>query len=64
MLRAWQRSKQSSRPSSTRLKETVRRLIAHTEVVAVAVRTPEAVPQAELDEAIAGIHGLYEQLLP
>jgi hypothetical protein len=41
------------------LKETVRRLIAHTEVVAVALRTPEAVTQSELDEAIAGIHGLY-----
>jgi hypothetical protein len=46
------------------LKETVRRLIAHTEVVAVAVRTPEAVTQTELDAAIAGIHGLYERLLP
>jgi len=43
------------------LKETVRRLIAHTEVVAVALRTPEAVTQNDLDEAIAGIHGLYER---
>jgi hypothetical protein len=46
------------------LTETLRRLVAHAEVVAVAVRTPEAVTHAELDEAIAGIHGLYEQLLP
>lgn len=43
------------------LKETVRRLIAHTEVVAVALRTPEAVTQSDLDEAIEGIHGLYER---
>ncbi|HEX5246758.1 MAG TPA: hypothetical protein VFW41_06465 [Gaiellaceae bacterium] len=46
------------------LTETLRRLIAHSEVVAVAVRTPEAVARIELDAAIAGIHGLYEQLLP
>ena len=46
------------------LKETVRKLAAHTEVVAVAVRTPEAVAAPELDDAIAGIHGLYERLLP
>jgi hypothetical protein len=43
------------------LKETVRRLVAHTEVVAVAVRTPEAVAQSELDDAIAGIHSLYDR---
>jgi dihydroneopterin aldolase len=43
------------------LKETVRRLTAHTEVVAVAVRKPEAVSPGELDDAIAGIHGLYER---
>jgi hypothetical protein len=41
------------------LREIVRRLVAHTEVVAIALRTPEAVTQSELDEAIAGIHGLY-----
>jgi hypothetical protein len=46
------------------LRETVRRLVAHTEVVAVAVRTPEAVTHGELEDAIAGIHGLYERLLP
>ena len=46
------------------LTETLRRLVAHAEVVAVAVRTPEAVNRGELDEAIAGIHGLYERLLP
>ncbi len=45
------------------LRETVRKLAAHTEVVAVALRTPEAVGAAELDDAIAGIHGLYERLL-
>ena len=43
------------------LKETMRRLIAHTEVVAVAVRTPEAVTQSDLDDAIAGIHELYDR---
>ena len=44
------------------LRETMRRLIAHAEVVAVAVRTPEAVTPSELDGAIAGIHGLYDRL--
>jgi hypothetical protein len=43
------------------LKETVRRLIAHTEVVAIALRTPEAVTQSDLDEAVAGIHSLYDR---
>ncbi|HEY8030232.1 MAG TPA: hypothetical protein VIE38_12040 [Gaiellaceae bacterium] len=42
------------------LREVVRRLLAHTEVVAVAVRTPEAVSQADLDAAIAGIHSLFD----
>jgi hypothetical protein len=45
------------------LREIVRRLTAHVEVVAVAARTPEAVTHSEFDEAIAGIHGLYERLL-
>ncbi|HEY4413565.1 MAG TPA: hypothetical protein VGN06_11255 [Gaiellaceae bacterium] len=42
------------------LREVVRQLIAHTEVVAVAVRNPEAVSQTDLDAAIAGIHGLFD----
>jgi len=46
------------------LRETLRRLAAHAEVVAVAVRTPDAVAQPDLDAAIAGIHELYEELLP
>jgi uncharacterized protein YbjT (DUF2867 family) len=45
------------------LKETVRRLIAHAEVVAVAVRTPDAVARADLDAAVAGLHELYTRLL-
>jgi hypothetical protein len=46
------------------LKETVRRLATHAEVVAVAVRTPQAVTRSELDDAIAGIHGLFERFVP
>jgi hypothetical protein len=46
------------------LTETVRRLIAHAEVVAVAVRTPEAVARPDLDAAVSGIHELYETLIP
>ncbi|HEY2074685.1 MAG TPA: hypothetical protein VGG88_14005 [Gaiellaceae bacterium] len=46
------------------LRETVRRLVANAEVVAVAVRTPEAVSRPDLDAAIAGIHAVYEELLP
>ena len=46
------------------LRETLRRLAAHAEVVAVAVRTPDAVAQPDLDAAIAGIHERYEELLP
>jgi hypothetical protein len=45
------------------LRETLRRLIAHAEVVAVAVRTPEAVSRPDLDAAVAGIHELYERLI-
>ena len=41
-----------------RLQEAHRRLAAHTEVIAVAVRSPDLVPQADLDEAIAGVHAL------
>ena len=43
------------------LKETVRRLIAHTEVIAIAVLTPEAVPDADLESAVDGIHSLYSR---
>jgi hypothetical protein len=43
------------------LKETVRRLIAHTEVIAIAVLTPEAVPEADLESAVDGIHSLYSR---
>jgi hypothetical protein len=43
------------------LKETVHRLIAHTEVVAVALRSPETVSKSDLDEAVAGIHSLYDR---
>jgi hypothetical protein len=44
------------------LRQLVRRLIAHTEVVAVALRTRDAVPHADLDEAVAGLHALYAEL--
>jgi hypothetical protein len=45
------------------LRQTLRRLAAHAEVVAVAVRTPDAVAQPDLDAAVGGIHELYERLL-
>ena len=38
------------------------RLAAHAEVVALAVRTPEAVPRDDLDDAIAGLHELHSAL--
>ena len=44
--------------SHEQLQQTHRRLAAHTEVIAVAVRSPDRVPQADLDDAIAGIHEL------
>jgi hypothetical protein len=44
------------------LTDAVRQLAAHAEVLAVALRTPEAVPAADLDEAVAGIHELYGRL--
>jgi hypothetical protein len=43
------------------LREVVRRLAAHTEVIAVALRTPHAVPRSDLDEAVAGLHRLYAE---
>jgi hypothetical protein len=39
-----------------------RRLVAHCEVIAVAVRSPDLVPRADLDDAIAGIHELNASL--
>jgi hypothetical protein len=35
-----------------------RRLAAHLEVIALAVRSPDRVPQHDLDTAIAGVHAL------
>ena len=40
------------------LEQTQRRLATHAEVIAVAVRSPDLVPQTDLDDAIAGIHRL------
>jgi hypothetical protein len=40
------------------LEEAQRRLTAYTEVIAVAIRTPERVPQRDLDTAIAAMHEL------
>jgi hypothetical protein len=44
--------------SHEQLQEAHRRLAVHTEVVAVAVRSGDRVPQSDLDDAIAGIHEL------
>jgi hypothetical protein len=44
------------------LRDQLRRLVAHTEVLAVALRTEEAVPRADLDHAVAGLHALYAEL--
>ena len=38
------------------------RLVTHTEVLAVAVRDHAAVPQADLDAALAGLHAVHEEL--
>ena len=40
------------------LERAHRRLAAHAEVIAVAVRSPDLVLQSDLDDAIAGVHGL------
>jgi hypothetical protein len=40
------------------LEQSQRQLAIHSEVIAVAVRSPDLVPQADLDAAIAGIHEL------
>jgi hypothetical protein len=42
------------------LERAHRRLAAHTEVLAIAVRSADHVPQRDLDEAVAGIHELTE----
>ncbi len=39
-----------------------RRLAAHAEVVAVAVRNPAAVPGDDLEDAIGGLHDLQAEL--
>ena len=46
------------------LEQTHRRLAAHTAVIAVAVRSPDLVAQADLDDAIAGIHELNALIVP
>jgi hypothetical protein len=56
------RKKKELEAELVELRELVRRLIAHTEVVAVALRTRDAVPHADLDEAVAGLHALYAEL--
>jgi hypothetical protein len=42
----------------SRLEQAHHRLAAHAEVIAIAVRSPNAVPQTDLDNAVAGIHEL------
>lgn len=44
------------------LTDACRRLAAHAAVVAVAVRTPEAVVSADLDDAVRGIEDVRAQL--
>ena len=44
--------------SHERLEQAHRQLATHAEVIAVAVRSPDLVPEADLDAAIAGIHEL------
>jgi hypothetical protein len=40
-----------------------RRLAAHASVVAVAVLDPEAVPAADLEVAVKGLHDVQSELL-
>lgn len=40
-----------------------RRLAANAEVVAVAVRNAEAVPEADLEAAVVAIHDVHNELL-
>lgn len=52
------RKLQALAESHEQLQQAHRRLAAHTEVVALAVRSADHVPPADLDDAIAGIHDL------
>jgi hypothetical protein len=45
------------------LAETVRRLAAHIDFLAVAARSPDVVSAADLDAAIAGIHQAHTELI-
>lgn len=45
-----------------RLEQAHRKLAAHIGVIAVAVRSPDLVPQADLDDAISGVHELNVRL--
>ena len=49
--------------SHEELQRAHRRLAAHTEVIALAVRSRDHVPPADLDDAIAGIHELNAVLV-
>jgi hypothetical protein len=44
------------------LRRAHRQLATHAEVIAVAVRSPDLVPQSDLDDAIAGIHELNAEI--
>jgi hypothetical protein len=46
------------------LEEAQRRLATHAEVLALAVRSPERVPESDLDNAIAGLHQLTTRSVP
>jgi hypothetical protein len=49
--------------SQAELVEACRRLAASAEVVAVAVRSPEAVPATDLDAAIAALRDVHSELV-
>jgi hypothetical protein len=49
--------------SHTELVEACRRLAASAEVVAVAVRSREAVPTADLDAAVASLRDVHSELV-
>ena len=44
--------------SHEQLRQAHHQLATHTEVIAVALRSPGLVPESDLDAAIAGIHQL------
>lgn len=46
----------------SQLAAVCRRLAAHAEVLAVVVRSPDAVPSDDLDDAIDGLHELHAAL--